>query len=123
MNASGAARLEQQLVALKQLTPAASRLLLRCVLICVILLSNTFAFSYLIFGKPMCIAAASALHGADAAAVHGTFLIARNGADLLQENNYRWFSSLVNSILLLLVGVTQKWLRHVFEVRALAICT
>ena len=118
MNASGADRLEQQLVALKQLTPAASRLLLRCVLLCGILLSNPFAFSYLIFGKPLAIAAASRLHGADAAAVHGMFLIARNGADLLQEKNYRWFSSLVNNILLLLVGVTTKWLRHVFEVRA-----
>ena len=73
MATSGAARLAQQLVALKQLTPAASRLLL----------------SYLIFGKPLAIAAASELHGTDAAAVHGTFLIARNGADLLQETNYR----------------------------------
>ncbi len=68
MDASGAARLEQQMVALKQLTPAASRLLL----------------SYLIFGKPMAIAASSHLYGTAEAAVHGTFLIARNGCDLLQ---------------------------------------
>ena len=121
MASSGAARLAQQLVALKQLTPAASRLLV----------------SYLIFGKPLAIAAASQLHGADAAAVHGMFLIARNGADLLQEKNYRssgfgllrcfsrfvshsyrWYSSLVNNILLSIVGVTTKWLRHAYEVSA-----
>jgi hypothetical protein len=129
MASSGAARLAQQLVALKQLTPAASRLLL----------------SYLIFGKPLAIAAASELHGTDAAAVHGTFLIARNGADLLQETNYRWsgfgfhrcfsryvlpklthsyrwYSSLVNNILLSIVGVTTKWLRHAYEVSVCDLC-
>jgi hypothetical protein len=67
-DASSAARLETQLVALKQLTPAASRLLL----------------SYLIFGKPLAIAAAFQLHGATGAAVHGSYLIARNGCDVLQ---------------------------------------
>jgi hypothetical protein len=41
MASSGAARLAQQLVALKQLTPAASRLLLRCVH------NNTVVFCYL----------------------------------------------------------------------------
>jgi hypothetical protein len=68
MDASDAARLSQQLVALKQLTPAASLLLL----------------SYLIFGKPLAIAAASELLGPEAAAVHGTHLIARNGSDAMQ---------------------------------------
>ena len=46
--------------------------------------ASLLLLSYLIFVKPLAIAAASELLGPEAAAVRGTHLIARNGSDAMQ---------------------------------------
>ncbi len=69
---SGEARMKEQLVALKQLSSAASRLLA----------------SYLILGKPLAIKSALDLHGPAASAVHGSSLLARNGNNALEVRCY-----------------------------------
>ncbi len=81
--------MQGQLLALKQLGPFGSRLLA----------------SYLTFGKPMAIIAASAV-GLDAVAceAHGSCLVARNGANVLAGSNENWFRSIVNNYLRRCVG-------------------
>jgi hypothetical protein len=74
---SGEARMREQLVALKQLSSAASRLLA----------------SYLILGKPLAIKSASDLYGSKGAAVHGSSLLARNGKDALEVLHHFLFHS------------------------------
>ncbi len=72
---SGEARMKEQLVALKQLSSACSRLLA----------------SYMIFGKPLAIKAARDLHGPAAAAIHGKKLLARGGKDAMHVRQFFLF--------------------------------
>jgi hypothetical protein len=92
--------MKEQLIALKQLAPFGSRLL--C--------------SYLIFGKPMAIRAAKAL-GFDqqACSAHGTYLVARNGANGIAAKNESWFRSMLNNALRTCVGCSTMFFRQAYE--------
>ena len=105
---SSANRRKGQLLALKQLGTFGSRLL----------------NSYLIMGKPMAVMAAHALGlGPEPCEAHGTYLVARNGANVLVGANENWFRSVTNNALKLYVGCTTKYFRQAYEVKScLYIC-
>ncbi len=92
-------RLQNQLLALKQMGLFGSRLMA----------------SYLVFGKPMAIEAAHAL-GYDPY-VHGTWLVARKGATVSLRSNEDWFRASINNVLLVHVGCTSSYFRHGYEAR------
>jgi len=101
-DSSGASRMRQQLVAMKQLSPFGSRLL--C--------------CYLIFGKPMAILAAAQLGMPPASiAVHGQKLIARNGQDVTATAKDKWARSIVNNLLRTHVNVSLMFFRQAYAAR------